>query len=183
MAKKRRKTKARKSKRKTSKIKISEEVKQKPTKRTAQISAKNIAKLSRDAERLNSILVENFVNLQKALTNLTVKFESLSDQISKLLQLFEISAKSFAEKLATGAPDIEKDREFLDKLNKLLEQNKVIAKGLTLMEERVRERIYGPAGKTAPRAPVYQAPMPSPQAPAGYSRGLTGRERRPEEAL
>lgn len=99
--------------------------------------------ISRDAEKLNSILVENFVNLQRALTNLTVKFDSLADNISKLLQLFEISARSFAEKLATSMPDIEKDREFLDKLNRLLEQNKVIAKGLTLMEERIRERIYG----------------------------------------
>jgi len=99
--------------------------------------------VSRDAEKLNSILVENFVSLQKAITNLTVKFDSLSGQISSLLQLFEISAKSFAEKLSTGVPDIEKDKEFLEKLDKLLEQNKVIAKGLTLMEEKMRERLYG----------------------------------------
>jgi len=100
-------------------------------------------KVSREAVKLNTILVENFTNLQKAVTNLAVKFESLNEQISKLLQLFEISAKSFAEKLSTSTPDIEKDKEFLDKLNKLLEQNKVIARGLTLMEERVRERLQG----------------------------------------
>lgn len=104
-----------------------------------------ISEPSKNAEKLNTILVENFVNLQKALTNLTIKFDKLSDQISSLLQLFEISAKSFAEKLSTGAPEIEKDREFLDKLNRLLDQNKVIAKGLTLMEEKLRERLYGTA--------------------------------------
>ena len=81
--------------------------------------------INRDAGNLNKILVENFVNLQKAITNLAVKFDSLSEQISKLLQLFEISARSFGEKISIGAPDIEKDREFLNKLDKLLEQNKV----------------------------------------------------------
>jgi len=98
------------------------------------------------AERvdINETLIENFVNLQKVLTNLSIKFDSLAEQISKLLQLFEISAKSFAEKnsdsLESGK---EKDKEFQDKLDTLLEQNKIIAKGLTLMEEKLRERMYG----------------------------------------
>lgn len=86
------------------------------------------------------LLIQNFVNLQKAITTMTVKFESLSDNITKLLQLFELSAKSFAEKNPMMR-DNEKDREFLDKLNVLMEQNKVIAKGLTLMEEKLRQRI------------------------------------------
>jgi len=133
--------------------------------------------ISKDTERLNSILIENFVSLQKAITNLTVKFEDLSDNITKLLQLFEISARSFAEKLATGTPDIEKDREFLDKLNKLLEQNKVIAKGLTLMEERIRERIYGSAQQPTPKPQPFIAPTFQPQ-PAfpGFQQPLTPSE-------
>ena len=100
-------------------------------------SGKRLAKAE-----LEKMLIENFVNLQKVLTNLSVKFESLSDQISKLLQLFEISAKSFVEGQTPEIGEKEKDKEFLDKLDKLLEQNKVIAKGLTLMEEKLRERIY-----------------------------------------
>lgn len=101
------------------------------------------AKVNRDAEKLNNILVENFVGLQKAMTNMATKFDNMADQISKLLQLFEISARSFAEKLNTTVPELEKDKEFLDKLNKLLDQNKTIAKGLSLMEEKLRERLYG----------------------------------------
>lgn len=97
--------------------------------------------VSGDAEKLNHMLVENFVNLQKAVTNISIKFESLSEQISKLLNLFEISAKSFSEKLAIGTPELEKDKEFLNKLDRLLDQNKVIAKGITLMEEKVRARM------------------------------------------
>ena len=38
------------------------------------------------------------------------------------------------------------------KLNALLEQNKVIAKGLTLMEEKLRERLYGGPQQRAPPA-------------------------------
>jgi len=92
-------------------------------------------------EKLNIMLIENFVNIQKALVNTTQKLEELSIQISKLLQLFELAAKSFVGKIDEKVADIEKDQEFLTKLNALLEQNKLIAKGLTLMEESIRNRV------------------------------------------
>jgi len=94
------------------------------------------------APSLEKALIDNFVNLQKVLTNLAVKFESLSDQISKLLQLFEISAKSFVEKKSSDFEGKSKDKEFLDKLDTLLNQNKTIAKGLTLIESRLRKEAY-----------------------------------------
>ena len=92
-------------------------------------------------EQLNQMLLENFVSLQKVMTNLTVKFDRLSDNMSRLLNLFEMSARSFMS--SPNIAEAEKDKEFLDKLNSLLDQNKTIAKGLTLMEERFRERVYG----------------------------------------
>jgi len=95
-------------------------------------------------EDIEKALIENYVNLQKVLTNLAVKFDSLSDQISKLLQLFEISAKTFVEKQTPELGGKKTDKEFLEKLDKLLDQNKIIAKGLTLMEEKLKERLYGP---------------------------------------
>ncbi len=98
--------------------------------------SKTIKKESVGKSDFEQTLLDNFVNLQKVLTNLAVKFDSLSDQISKLLQLFEISAKSFAEK--SSKTDI--DGKSIDKLDTLLEQNKIIAKGIMLMEERVRSR-------------------------------------------
>ena len=106
---------------------------------------KIIVKPKLSSNSTNKILVENFVQLQKVMTNLAVKFENLSDNITKLLQLFELSAKSFAEKQESGTGGLQKDKEFLDKLNTLTEQNKTIAKGLTLMEEKLRQRVYGPA--------------------------------------
>lgn len=95
---------------------------------------------------VNRALIENFVNLQKVLTNLAVKFEDLSGNISKLLQLFELSAKSFADK-PIKTPGI--DEEFLKKLDSLLDQNKTISKGIMMMEERVRNRSRPPM----PRGP------------------------------
>ncbi|MEK6831067.1 MAG: hypothetical protein AABX77_03490 [Nanoarchaeota archaeon] len=87
---------------------------------------------------INQALLDNFINLQRVLTNLAIKFEDLSNNISKLLQLFEISAKSLADKPVKSS---EIDHEFLKKLDSLLEQNKVISKGIMLMEDRVRGRM------------------------------------------
>lgn len=91
---------------------------------------------------LEQTLLDNFVNLQKVLTNLAIRFDELSTNISKMLQLFEISAKSFAEKYSgdTSVNQTEVDKEFLKKLDSLLEQNKVISKGIMLMEDRIKER-------------------------------------------
>ena len=101
-------------------------------KATRKRSSSSSSKISKSD--MDKLLIENFVTLQRVLTNLSVKFDSLTDQISKLLSLFEISAKSFAEKQGTGITT--EDREFLDKLDQLMEQNKLIAKGLTMMSER-----------------------------------------------
>ena len=94
---------------------------------------------------LEEALLANFINLQKVLTNLSIRFDDLSNNITKLLQLFEISAKSFAEKYQDQpikTDDIDKD--FLKKLDSLLDQNKTIAKGIMLMEEKVRGREQTP---------------------------------------
>lgn len=95
-----------------------------------------------EKEDVNKLLIENFVELQKVLSNLAVKFDDLSDNISRLLQLFELSAKSFADK-PIKAPGV--DEEFLKKLDSLLDQNKTISKAITMMEERVRSRTSVPS--------------------------------------
>ena len=84
---------------------------------------------------IEKALVENFISLQKVMANLSVKFDNLTEQITKLLEIFEISAKALAEK------DLEKfqnsdNAELLKRLDNVLEQNKIIAKGLTLMHEK-----------------------------------------------
>ncbi|MEK6830727.1 MAG: hypothetical protein AABX77_01740 [Nanoarchaeota archaeon] len=108
---------------------------------------KEVKKKKLSREEIDQALTDNFINLQKVLTNLAVRFEDLSNNISKLLQLFELSAKSLADKPGKN-PEI--DQEFLKKLDSLLEQNKVISKGIMLMEDRIRGRAQ----------PLQPQPMP-----------------------
>ena len=85
--------------------------------------------------KVEQVLIENFVSLQKVMTNLAVKFDSLSNQISKLLELFEISAKTLAEK-GNLSWENKEDKKVVEKLDNLLEQNNVIAKGIALLHEK-----------------------------------------------
>src|SRR3989344_13159 len=101
--------------------------------------------------RLEETILHNLVELQKVHTNLAEKFDKLSEHISQLLTLFEISARSFAKQAPSNISD--KDREFLDKIDRLLEQNKTIAKGLMLMEEKMRDRVYGQTQTMPPMQP------------------------------
>lgn len=109
---------------------------------TKETLVKSAKKKAMTKGELEEALIDNFVNMQKVLTNLTVKFDDLSKNISKMLELFEIAAKSFAEKESKKPSDI--DTEFIKKLDALLDQNKTISKGIMLMEEKVRQRNMPP---------------------------------------
>lgn len=115
--------------------------------------------ISKEAPRhdsdLNRALVENLIALQKINVSLTEKFDKLASEISQLLSLFETAARNFAKNAPIG--EYEKDKEFLEKIDKLLDQNKTLAKGLTLVEERLRERMYGSAVRPQPQMPQMQA--------------------------
>jgi len=132
----------------------------KGSKKTSSVAGKKSP--SRGSRTLEKEILENLVQLQKVHTNLAEKFDKLAKEISSLLSLFEITAKNFAKKLPKG--EMEKDKEFLEKVDKLLEQNKTIAKGLTLMEERLKERVYGGAQKETeqmqPSMPFKPRPLP-----------------------
>ena len=86
------------------------------------------------AKEREELLIENFVGLQHAMTNMSIKFGTLSDNISKLLQVFEEAAKNF---VSGGKSN---DKDMLKKIDSLLDQNKTIAKGLILMEGKLRGR-------------------------------------------
>jgi hypothetical protein len=109
-----------------------------PKKRKTAVSTSHKIKREYKIERS---LAENIIQLQKIHANMAEKFDKLAGEISQLLALFEITARTFTKNMPLG--EHEKDKEFLEKIDKLLDQNKVLAKGLTLMEERLRERMYG----------------------------------------
>lgn len=113
------------------------------------------------AKEREELLIENFVGLQHAMTNMSIKFGALSDNISKLLGIFEESAKNF---MSGGKPD---DEEMIKKIDSLLNQNKTIAKGLVLMEGKLRRRSE-PVPSSAPTsAPVAVPPRIEPSSPKG----------------
>lgn len=101
------------------------------------------------------ILIENFVSLQGVMADLSSKLNNLSDQMSKLLGLFEESAKTFMEKdikiMGGGV-----DKNVSEKLDQLLDQNKVLARGIALLHE---------ANQPEQSSPEQQMPPPAPQQP------------------
>lgn len=106
--------------------------------------------------KVDAILIENFVALQRVLTNLSVKLDNVATQMTKLLDLFEISAKALAEKDFSVDKD---NRKVLERLDMVLDQNKTLARGLTLMHERMPSSemfIPQPSLKVSKRLP----PMP-----------------------
>ena len=79
-------------------------------------------------------LIENFIGLQRVMVNLSAKFDSLSSQISRLLDLFEVSAKTLAKKEFSSSGDLEA-KKIMEKLENLSQQAGLIGKGLALIHE------------------------------------------------
>ena len=84
-----------------------------------------------------TLLIENFVGLQKAMTHLSLKFENLSDNLSKLLGVLEMSAKNY---LSEEAPKNASSSELLKQVNYLIDQNKALAEGLLLIDDTIRKK-------------------------------------------
>jgi|SRR3989344_1721175 len=112
-------------------------------------------------------LIENFVSLQKVMVNLSVKFDELSSQISKLLELFELSATALAKKDINFTKPMDEEK-IVNKLNNILEQNKIIARGMALMSEgREPEQAIQPA---MPQFRQSSAPSPMVKKEEGYQK-------------
>ncbi|MBU1252452.1 MAG: hypothetical protein KKC96_02575 [Nanoarchaeota archaeon] len=80
-------------------------------------------------------LTDNFIALQRVMVNFSDRFDKLSLQISKLLELFEISAKSLARKDIESNSENKDTKKILDKLDNISQQAGLIGKGLVLIHE------------------------------------------------
>ncbi len=135
------------------------EKKVKATKKRRRRKTSSAPKKSQSDIQVEKLLIENFVSLQKVMTSMTIKFDNLASQMSKLLELFEVSAKSMAEKgFATN-----EDKKVLEKLDSLLEQNKTFAKGIALLHEKEKREpeVIETPQRVLPRAPMYPSAMPA----------------------
>lgn len=111
------------------------------------------ASIKKHLEHLASMeerMLENMNNLQKLNLHTIEKFDKLTNQFASLLALFEGAAHSFASNPMHQIT--EKDKEFLEKVDQLLEQNRTIAKGLTLMDEHLRDKMHQDPRKMLQRA-------------------------------
>lgn len=77
-------------------------------------------------------LIKNNITLQKATVDLLDSVNQLSQKTDRLLSLFEEAAKNI-EKTEMKEP-------LAKQLETLLEQNKIIARGLVLLEKYIRDR-------------------------------------------
>jgi hypothetical protein len=98
-------------------------------------SSSSSSKKSSSSENVNKILIENLVSLQKVLTNLSVKFDSLTKRLDGMIDLFEESAKTVVKGEVNAMEDSKHTKKVLEKMDKLFDQNKLIARGLTLMSD------------------------------------------------
>jgi hypothetical protein len=103
------------------------------------------------SREMQEILIENFVGLQAAMTNLSIKFENLAGQMRNLLEIFELSAKNFISQ-DEKTKDTPENKDLMEKMNILLDQNRTLARGLVLLEEKLRNR------EPSPVHPVQSAP-------------------------
>jgi len=106
----------------------------KGTKKSSSKKRKSPSKVSVKEDNVQRVLIENFVAFQRVMADLTGKLNNLNDQLSKLLGLFEESAKSLMDKNA-NLGEIGASKEVSEKLNQLLEQNKILAQGVALLHE------------------------------------------------
>ncbi|HDI02975.1 MAG TPA: hypothetical protein ENF67_00305 [Candidatus Pacearchaeota archaeon] len=77
-------------------------------------------------------LLDNTLKLHDLLIKFSSELSELNKKLDSLLSIFENASKAIEEK------PIEK--EIVEKLDKLLEQNKTIAKGILLLEKSLREK-------------------------------------------
>jgi len=128
-----------------------------------------------DEVNIQEKVLDNLVALQRVHTNLAEKFDGLSKEISSLLKLFEGAAKTFAN--SPVAKTVQTDKAFLDKIDKLMDQNKTIAKGLTLMGEQMRDKMFSEPPESKSEKSSAPAPPTTPSAPAGFTPSMASGSR------
>jgi hypothetical protein len=87
--------------------------------------------MEKEEQELIDSFVENSVSLQKITAEAIVSMNRLAKEIEDLVNLFKEAAKTVEE---------HRDTEIIAKIDELTEQNKTIAKSLTLMIEKEKPR-------------------------------------------
>jgi len=132
--------------------------------------------------KIDKALTDNFIALQKIMVNLSTKFDNLSNQISKLLELFEISAKSLARTDFEGDEKNKDIKTVLEKLDNISQQAGLIGRGLALIHETSSEKEQ-PIPLQRKETSIPTRPIPT-RKPAlgmeGYQRSIASKDSEPK---
>lgn len=123
---------------------------------------KDPSKKRMTASKRQELLIENFIGLQKAMITLSMKFENLSDNMTKLLNVFELSAKDVMANGGRATPAV--DRELMSRINMLLDQNKNIMNTVRNLENKPKEmpqpaQQFQPQSSSVPQGMQQSQPL------------------------
>ncbi|MAG39980.1 hypothetical protein CMI41_03360 [Candidatus Pacearchaeota archaeon] len=132
---------------------VKKKVTRKKTTRAKSSGTVTEEKLIKSLIKRDEILVDNFVGLQKAMVNVSVKFNELTDRIDKLLDIYQKAADVFVQKqIREGDRRVELDR----KVTNVMQQNKTLARRQVMMQ-----------GQRAPLPPTSNSPPAQQAMPTG----------------
>ena len=87
------------------------------------------------------VLIQNQIELQKILADLSLEVKNLTSELSTLVQLFKEASKTLNDEKLSNDLDKEDMKNIGSKVETLVDQNKTIAKGLLLMESAMRDTM------------------------------------------
>lgn len=95
-----------------------------------------IKKETKKGSEISNLILENTVSLQRNLVETTEELKNLNIKLTRILDIFDKASRTFQDSLEkgteTGVVELEK------KIDALIEQNRIIAKGLLLLGQSTR---------------------------------------------
>lgn len=140
--------------------------KKKSAKKKSTSKKSSQSKKQKENEEIQEQLIQNFVSLQNIMANMSSKFDDLTNKISKMLELFEASAESLSKNEIKMPKQVDEDK-IMKRLEELADQNKTIARGVTLTHERLEaEENKNKKPSPGPKKQTISSPQtPSPAGP------------------
>lgn len=86
---------------------------------------------------MTEMMLENLITTQKLLAKTLTELKEVNKKISELHGIFQESSKMIKEKEIVK--QLEPRSQLIDKFDELMEQNRTIARGLLLLEKKLRE--------------------------------------------
>lgn len=113
-----------------------------------------IRKISQNGGEISNLILENTVALQRNLVETTEELKNLNIKLTRLLEIFEKANRTFEDSLEKGT---ETDVVELEKkIDALVEQNRIIAKGLLLLEKSTRSTMSSSQSQSQQRLRAQQ---------------------------